>query len=137
LILRHQIRVQVAFDELCRRIVAAHAEWRPEQIWIEAEKLGTAIVSQYKHELPIKEIKTGNREKVTRAGPLILKFGKGEIFLPKDNTTWRPTLEAEFLAWTGDKREPADQIDAAAYAAIVAGQSPPAPICLQVGMLRS
>jgi len=136
LILRHQVRERLAFDELCKRIEAVHAEWLPEQIWIEGEKLGVAIVSQYRHRLPIKTIATGNREKVARAGPLIVKFAKGEIFIPKDETTWRPALEAEFLAWRGNKREPADQIDAAAYAVIVASKSPPSPICVGLGAPR-
>jgi phage terminase large subunit-like protein len=137
LILRHQVRERVAFDELCKRIESVHAEWQPQQIWIEGEKLGVAIESHFRQQLPIQTVPTGNREKVARAGPLIIKFAKGEIFIPQDNTTWRPALEAEFLAWTGDKREPADQIDAAAYAVIVAGQSPPPPICVRLGVLRS
>jgi len=42
--------------------------------------------------------------------------------LPLHENSWRPGLEQEWLAWTGDERQPADQVDAAAYAAIVVGE---------------
>ena len=39
------------------------------------------------------------------------------MFLPLANSTWLVTFEQELLSWTGLPDEPADQIDAAAYAA--------------------
>jgi hypothetical protein len=60
-----------------------------------------------------------------------LLLERGEIYLPRYETTWRPSLEAEFLAWTGDDRQPSDQIDAAAYAALVAQNEPATAIRLQ------
>jgi hypothetical protein len=58
--------------------------------------------------------------KVERATPLLTKLEQGEVFLPLANATWLVELEQEFLSWTGLNDEPADQIDAAAYAAIYA-----------------
>ena len=108
---------------MIRAIRQIHAEWKPWQIWIEGERLGQALVDQLRAELPIACVPPGGKDKPTRALKLIVKMEQGGVFFPKHNSTWRPQLEAEFLAWTGHKREPADQIDAAAYAAIVAGDA--------------
>jgi len=119
LILRHQVRKQLGFDQLCDLILELHREWEPERIWIEGEKLGWAAYDTLRFKVPIDCVPTTVADKSTRSGPLQLKLGKGEVFLPKYETTWRPGFEAELLAWTGNNREVADQIDAAAYAAIV------------------
>ena len=68
------------------------------------------------------------RDKIARAAYLLDKLQRGEIYLPQQELNWRPLLEAEWLAWTGDPQEPADQIDAAAYAAIVAARYTPTPV---------
>jgi predicted phage terminase large subunit-like protein len=137
LLLRHQVRERAGFDRLCQMIRDVHAEWRPERIWIENEKLGQAAVDTLKEELPIECVRTANKDKETRATKLILKMEKGEVFFPKHETRWRPQLEAEFLSWTGDKQEVSDQIDAAAYAAIVAGEGLPQAIRLSPVVVRS
>src|SRR5205823_11882248 len=124
LILRDQVRKRVGFGELCNLIRGVHAQWRPAKVWIEGEKLGWAVWDELKGQMPIECLPPGCRDKATRAAPLIVKLERGEVFLPRHNTTWRPELEQEFLAWTGHERQPADQIDAAAYAAIVAANLP-------------
>lgn len=123
LILRYQLRERLGSDGLIKAIRQMHAQWKPWQIWIEGERLGQAIFDQLRTELPIRCVSPGTQDKPTRAIKLVLKMEQGGVFLPKHNSTWRPQLEAEFLAWTGHAREPADQIDAAAYAAIVAGDA--------------
>jgi hypothetical protein len=62
---------------------------------------------------------------------------RGEIFLPRHETSWRPKFEQELLAWTGDEHEVNDQIDAAAYAANQLGEDPHGPIRMQMGVVRS
>jgi len=69
--------------------------------------------------LPIECLPPGNKGKVERAATLMEKLERGEIFLP-EGRRWLAKFEDELLSWTGDKGEPADQIDAAAYAAKVA-----------------
>jgi phage terminase large subunit-like protein len=133
LLLRHQVRQHLGFDELCDLIQAASSEWQPDRIGIEGEKLGQAVVDVLKKDLPIECIPMRCRDKLTRAGKLIIKYGRGEIFLPKHETTWRPGLEAEFLAWTGKDEQPSDQIDAAAYAAMLVFDG--LPQAIQVGPL--
>jgi phage terminase large subunit-like protein len=122
LFLRHSWRGRVGFDGLVKVIRELHRTWRPERLWIENEKLGQAAVDLLGSELPLETVATSGRDKITRAAPLIIKFEQGEILLPQLNTTWRLDFEAELLSWTGRDDQPSDQIDAAAYAAIIAGQ---------------
>lgn len=116
LLLRHQWRERVGFNVLCSSLRQIHAEWQPERIYIENEKLGVAAVDLLGDELPLETIATGGRDKVARAASLISKLEAGEVFLPRDEA-FVQLFETELLAWTGDDREPNDQIDAASYAA--------------------
>jgi len=120
LLLRHQERKRVEFAALCELARRVWREWRPVKVYIEGERLGQALLSTLKDEMPLECLQIGKQGKVERAVPLIMKMERGEIFLPKHEASWRPKFEGELLAWTGDKAEPADQIDAAAYAARVA-----------------
>ena len=133
LIFRDQVREQTSINDLCRLIRTVHRAWRPERIWIEAEKLGHALktmLQQQDRSFPVELVPTRSRDKPTRAAPLANKMERGEVFLPKFSP-WRLVFEAELLAWTGHSRQPADQIDAAAYAAILAAQHSPGPITIQ------
>jgi phage terminase large subunit-like protein len=137
LVLRHQLRVRVGFDGLCKAIRETHRAWRPEMVYIEGEKLGRAAHDTLKDELPIECLSTQCKDKATRAGPLVIKLERGEIFLPRHENSWRPELEAELLAWTGDERQVADQVDAAAYAAIAVEQRGPQVITVSSAVFRS
>ena len=137
LILREEVRRRVGFSDLCALVRHVHARWQPEQIWIEGEKLGVAVCDVLRGELPIECLSTRSKDKATRAGPLLMKLERGEVFLPKHNTTWRLLLEGELLAWTGDERQAADQIDAAAYAAIVAERRMQRAVRVVLGAARS
>lgn len=130
LLLRHQVRERVGFDGLCRILTELYATWRPSGLWIENEKLGQAAVDVLGSRLPLRCISTQARDKVARAAALLDKLQRGEVWLPQSDLQWRPALEAEWLNWTGDPLEPADQIDAAAYAAILAAKQPGAAIQL-------
>jgi phage terminase large subunit-like protein len=116
LILRHVKRERVGFDGLCSLLRHTYRTWRPQKIWIENEKLGQAACDVLRRELPIACIGTLGRDKLTRAAPLIVKLERGEIFLPRVENSWLMDLETEWLTWSGLEDEPADQIDAAAYA---------------------
>jgi predicted phage terminase large subunit-like protein len=138
LMLREQVRERVAFDGLVAIVRTVHARWLPQRIWIEDEKLGHAAVSILQREgLPIETIRTSGRDKLTRASELILKMERGEIFLPRLDNRWRAAFEAELLAWTGHEHQPSDQIDAAAYAAIIASTTPTGPVRIQPVVHRS
>jgi hypothetical protein len=119
LLLRHQERGRMEYAALCGQVKQVYLEWRVQRAFVEGERLGKAVCSTLAKKLEIECIMTGNKSKLERAAPLIMKMQRGEVFLPRFNTTWLRQFEAELLAWTGDKAEPADQIDAAAYAARV------------------
>ena len=72
---------------------------------------------------------------VARAAWLITRLERGDVFLPKSPTRWRMELEAELLGWTGDPAETSDQVDAAAYAAVIAERQPGST--LVIGAVRS
>jgi phage terminase large subunit-like protein len=130
LLFRDQIREQVSINGLCDLIRKAHSAWKPQRIWIEDEKLGHAVKDALPG-LPIDLVRTLGRDKALRAAPLANKMERGEVFLPKYNCAWRPTFESELLAWTGRPRQRSDQIDAAAYAAIISSQHDPKPVRIQ------
>ena len=123
LILREAWRGLVGFDQLCQRLRDMNRHWQPDQIWIENEKLGQAAVDVLRRELPIATVPTGGKDKIARAGWLISRLERGEVFLPREPYPWRMEWEAELLGWTGHPAETCDQVDAAAYAAIVAEKS--------------
>ncbi|HTN75269.1 MAG TPA: terminase family protein, partial [Pirellulaceae bacterium] len=119
LFLRHLVRERVGFDGLCSRLRELNASWQPAQIYIEGEKLGQAAVDVLGSELPLSTISTQGQDKVARSSRLITKLERGEIRLPSEPLPWLAPLEAEWLGWTGLAEEVCDQVDAAAYAAIV------------------
>jgi hypothetical protein len=131
LILRHQIRGLFGFDEIVAMLDALCTDWRPEQIWIENEKLGQAAYDQLHRKLPMALVPTRGKDKAARASLLLLKFSRGEIYLPKHENSWLPVFEAELLAWTGRDNQPTDQIDAAAYAAIVSQTAAPGILVME------
>jgi phage terminase large subunit-like protein len=120
LLLREQWRERVGFTDLCDWIGELARSWRVKRIYVEHEHTGRAIISHFENTLRVTAVPTGNQSKKARSIPLQEKMSAGEVFLPKNNNSWLRDFEAELLAWTGDERQPADQIDAAAYAAIIA-----------------
>lgn len=128
LLLRHVVRERVGFDGLCARIHNVYERWRPSRMYIENEKLGQAAVDQLGRQLPLETIRTLGNDKVTRAASLLVRLERGEVRLPHAPHPWLSALEAEWLGWTGLRDETCDQVDAAAYAAIVADELPTSPI---------
>lgn len=119
IMLRHQWRERVGFTDLCDGFRTIKRDWNPGVFHVENEKLGVALVDALHREMNIKTISTQGKDKLTRAAPLLNKLERGEVFLPLRNNDWLPDLEAEWLSWTGHEDEVADQIDPAAYAAIL------------------
>lgn len=128
LFLRHVWRERVGFTDLCEGIKRTAAEWSPGITHIENAHLGPAVYDAVKGHARVALInpvtafmkgKSGMPGKVERATPLLNKLSRGEVFLPLGNNDWLPSLEAEWLSWTGLPDEPADQIDVASYAATI------------------
>jgi predicted phage terminase large subunit-like protein len=135
LLLREQIRKQLSLAKLGKLIATTHRKWtQNERVWIENEKLGHGLIADLRKELPehvVQAVPTRGHSKEQRAVPLTNKMERGEVFLPENDFNWRPDFERELLAWTGKKRERSDQIDAAAYAAIIAEQQAPGVLVMQ------
>jgi phage terminase large subunit-like protein len=136
LLLRDQCRERVEFTELCEWIGEVAKAWQVKRIYVELESTGRAIISHFKNTLPILALPTGGEHKKNRSLPLQEKMSAGQVFLPRDNNSWLGDFEAELLAWTGHERQPADQIDAAAYAAIIAQQDHGGTIRMQSPVTR-
>lgn len=117
LVCRHIWRGRVGFTELCQEVRNVQKEWKCSSIKVEDATMGGPLQNLLRSEMPIQLISTGGKDKVTRAAPLLNMLEKGQVFLPKFENDWRPTLEAEWLGWQGLEGETADQIDVAAYAA--------------------
>ena len=67
LILRHQERGLLGFDELLKMLERLDDTWHPERIWIENEKLGQAAEDIGRRtNLPIDLVPTRGRDKATR-----------------------------------------------------------------------
>src|SRR5262249_9078691 len=88
LVLRYQVGKRVGFDGLRAIVLDVSEQWQPEKIWIEGEKLGRATYDLLRDSVPIECISPGVKDKATRAGPLIVKLERGEIFLPRHNADW-------------------------------------------------
>jgi hypothetical protein len=128
LLLRHVERQRVDFGGFLELIRRMHLQWRPTRIYIEKEKLSKATLSIFDADVELVEISPEGRHKLSRAAPLLLKLQRGEVRLPRESSDWLDKLEAEWLGWTGAPHEASDQIDAAAYAAIIVQEDSPRPI---------
>lgn len=115
--LRHVWRKRVGFTDLLDGIRETYARWQPSKVIIEDKHFGPAVATMLRNAMPITTISPGQKDKLERATDLLNMLSRGEVFLPKFDNDWRPTLESEWLSWQGNKDETADQIDTAAYAA--------------------
>ena len=132
LFLRHVWRDHVNWDGLKAGARQTLRDWRPQTTLIENAHHGPPLFHELRGEFatemvnPVTEQmrgQSGRPGKVERATALLTKLEHGQIFLPLANSTWLADLEQEWLTWTGLDDEPADQVDAAAYAASHTHQS--------------
>jgi hypothetical protein len=120
LVLREAYHESLSFGELCRRIeFLAKKEPISKSVHIENEKFGVAAFESLKDLVPIELVKTGGDNKLKRAIPLIDKLKRGEVFLPTAKTDGVTQFISELLEYTGENDAHCDQIDAAAYAALL------------------
>jgi len=120
LVLLDQIRGQWEFPELVRRSKDFIAQHKPAWFGAEDEKTGRALNQQLKSDgYTVKVIHHEGKDKLTRAASLLVLLENGQVYFPSD-APWMHELESEFLNWTGHPDDPADMIDAAAYAGIQA-----------------
>lgn len=118
LILRHVWRARVDYTDLKAGIVKTYNDWLPRQVIVENKHFGPALHSDLQGKMSIRTIEPGQKDKVTRAAPLLNMLERGDVYLPQFDAGWRQPLEAEWLSWQGLDDETNDQCDMAAYAAM-------------------
>lgn len=118
LLLRHIWRDRVGFTDVCNKIRELFLVWKPSRIRVEDKTMGPDLQNVLCKELPIDLIPTGTADKVSRATLLLNMMERGEVYLPREENSWRHTYESELLGWQGLEEETNDQVDVSAYAAI-------------------
>lgn len=117
--LRHVSRERYSFPEARDELRRIHQDWQPIKVIIENASQGPDLWAELNSKMNV-ELINPTTDKATRAIPLQNMMEQGRVFLPLEEGEWKPALEAEWLSWQGQKNQPNDQIDAAAYAAIEA-----------------
>lgn len=120
LVLRHVWRARCTFNETVAKLLELNQQWRPVITRVENRSMGDSLWDSLRGRMPIDTIEPigGKAERATR---LLIMLESGQVFLPRDEGSWKPILEAEWLSWQGLEDETNDQVDAAAYAAIECG----------------
>jgi len=92
---------------------------RIDFIGIESGGLGIGVYQMLcRAGLPVRPLYPRSQDKLVRATDFINRFEQGRVWLPQ-SAPWLEDLEAEMYNWTGDPKGQTDQIDTAAYAALV------------------
>ena len=124
---RHVERLRVEAPELINAVRRVFYEYRPAIVGCENAGLGLPIyqllctVLPYGALVPLEP----RGDKLSRTVLLQQWWDGGRVFLPNPGdaqTDWYSGFRGEFLHWTGLKTETCDQIDATAWAVIMADQ---------------
>lgn len=130
LFLLHVWRDQLEWVDLKEAIPPVLDEWKPKTSIIEYADSGKSLISELRHAgynvtqfnpTSTQEFKQddGRPGKVNRSQKFQSMLAAGKVCLPLyENSGWLKALEMEWITWTGDEDEPADQIDVASMAAL-------------------
>jgi hypothetical protein len=126
LFLRHVWRARVEWSGLKAGAAAVLRDWRLRSVRIENAHCGPMLraelatfgdVTLVGPTLPgMCDGYRGAKLERAIASGLLNRLERGGLFVPQD-ATWLPDYERELTSWAGLPDEPADQIDATAYAA--------------------
>ena len=103
------------FPELEAQTLATWKEDQPEWVGIENASAGISLLQQLHNKVRVREISHEGKDKLARAGPFLSMAAEGRLFL-SETAPWREDVEKEWFRWTGEKDEPFDFGDTAAYA---------------------
>ena len=106
------VRVRATPSEVMRVIIAQAAKHRPSVINIESIQYQAMLVQQLQHEtrLPVRGVRP-DKDKVTRAAPLAVRFEQGLVHLAPGLPGW---FEEELLMFPAAPHD--DAVDALVYA---------------------
>lgn len=89
-------------------------KWNPVSQWVETVGAGKVLYQFLDNEgLPVKELKPGTRDKVTRAIPAAARMAAGRIFF-RAGAPWIQDLEDELVSFPNGTHD--DQVDNVSYA---------------------
>lgn len=123
LFLQHVWRARTNWDALKVGIAKTLIDWGVRETIIENAHWGGPLKSELDraHKFSPRLFSPAGKNKMERSTKFQNMLEKGQVFLPLGENSWRLNLESEWLSWTGDEDETADQIDVASMAAIHVG----------------
>ena len=122
LFLRHVWRKRVGWDGLKEGVLSTLKQWQPSVTLIENAHWGVPLSKECSSIPGVQMVSPAGKGKLARSVALQNQLEASRIYLPKASevlgaSAWLPELESEWLAWTGEDGETADQIDTASMAA--------------------
>lgn len=107
-------------DDLIEVIIDGFLEYRADLVGIEKTQFVVGLRTAFERRLdergvpdfPLYELDHGNKDKVTRAGPIKARMRRGKVKIPID-APWFEDFKSELLEFFGGKND--DQVDAFAY----------------------
>lgn len=120
LLLLDVLRAKLDGAQVFRAMAEAKERHKLAEIYVETNAYETKFIAMARAQgLPIHEL-VPDRDKVTRAQASMADMEAGKIWLPRDAGRWLEDFKAELLCFSGHKGERDDQVDALAYASLVA-----------------
>ena len=114
LVLLDLLRLRLESPDQVNLFWQQYLKWRPSSQWVESVGAGKVLYQFLDKEgLPVKELKPGTRDKVTRAIPAAARMAAGRIFF-RAEAPWVQDLEDELVAFPYGEHD--DQVDNISYA---------------------
>jgi len=111
-------RFKEEVDEIYQALKKVNQLHKPEFLGMEVSPISMHLYQLFVNAgLPMRQFTHEGRDKLSRATPAINLAQQGRVWLPLD-APWLDDLESELFIWTGDPREPDDQIDVFGYAGL-------------------
>jgi len=116
LVLLDMVREHLEGASHLELVWAVHNKWKPQEHNIESVQYQITLIQQaLRQGLPAKELKTGMKDKTTRALSVAAKIEGHKVFFPQD-MSWVIDLEDELVAFPNGRND--DMVDVVAYAAL-------------------
>lgn len=119
LVLLDVLRLRLTGPDQIKLFQAQYDKWRPAAQFVEQAGVGYTLYQFLENEgLPVKPLKPGTADKVTRALPAAARMASGKIFIiSAAQKTWGPDFEDEILTFPLGAKD--DQVDNLSYAVMV------------------
>jgi predicted phage terminase large subunit-like protein len=139
LLILDMVRKRLAIDQIVPTLASTCRIWRPLYVGFESVAFQAALIAQARQVPGMPAIrglsphlsgqKIGQKMKLTRATPAIIRTEAGQVFLPEVSAAcpWVEDFLAELVQFTGDEKQDAhdDQVDNFSYAVLQVEQGNP------------